>query len=165
MEYTIAEINQMTQPEFVSAFGTVFEDTPSIAEQVWHHRPFHDLANLHQTMITLVAQMSEDAQLTLIRAHPDLGSRVQMAPASVQEQTNVGLDRLSSAEYRQFQHLNTTYQTKFGFPFIMAVKGQTKEAILAAFAKRLEHTAVQEQQQAMLEIGKIARFRLEGLCN
>lgn len=165
MGYSIIEINQMTQPEFVQVFGSVFEDTPSIAAQAWHRRPFLDLASLYQAMITLVEQMPEDDLLTLIRAHPDLGSRVQMAPASVQEQTSVGLDRLSPAEYGRFQQLNNTYQTKFDFPFIMAVKGQTKEVILAAFAERLNHTAAREKQQAILEIEKIARFRLEALFN
>ena len=165
MAYTIAEINHMTQSKFVTAFGEVFEDTPSIAEQAWYQRPFLDLTHLHQTMVALVEQMSEDAQLALIRAHPDLGSRVKMALASVQEQTSVGLDRLSPAEYQQFQTLNTTYQNKFGFPFIMAVKGQTKETILAAFAQRLQNTSTQEQHQALLEITKIAHFRLNDLLD
>ena len=84
MGYRITQMNQMSQAEFVAAFGSVFEDTPSLAEQTWHHCPFTDLAHLHQTMVTLVDQLSPDAQLVLIRAHPDLGSRVHMAPASVQ---------------------------------------------------------------------------------
>ncbi|MBT9314773.1 2-oxo-4-hydroxy-4-carboxy-5-ureidoimidazoline decarboxylase [Leptothoe spongobia] len=163
MRYTITELNQMTQAEFVAVLGDVFEDTPSIAEQAWHQRPFLNLDNLHQTMVSMVEKMSEDAQLALIRAHPDLGSQVQMAPASVQEQTSVGLDRLSPAEYKQFQTLNTTYQTKFGFPFIMAIKGQAKEAILTAFVKRSKKSLVSEQQQALLEINKIAQFRLNDL--
>ncbi|MGD1949874.1 MAG: 2-oxo-4-hydroxy-4-carboxy-5-ureidoimidazoline decarboxylase [Leptolyngbyaceae cyanobacterium] len=163
MAYSISNINQMTQTEFVTAFGDVFEDTPSLAEQTWHHCPFTDLAHLHQTMVTLVDQLSPDAQLVLIRAHPDLGSRVHMAPASVQEQTGVGLNNLSAAEYKKFQILNKSYQTKFGFPFIMAVKGQTKEAILTAFDRRLQNSPAHEQQQAILEIVKIAHFRLNDL--
>jgi 2-oxo-4-hydroxy-4-carboxy-5-ureidoimidazoline decarboxylase len=163
MGYSITEINQITQSEFVNILGSVFEDTSSIAEQAWHQQPFADVTHLHQTMVNIVEQMPEAAQLDLIRAHPDLGSRVQMAPASVQEQTSVGLDRLSPSEYEQFQKLNTTYQAKFGFPFIMAVTGQTKDAILAAFAERLHNAPIYEQQQALLEIGKIARFRLDAL--
>lgn len=165
MAYTITELNQMTQAEFVTALGDVFEDTPSIATQAWHQRPFTNVANLHQTMVALVEQMSETVQLDLIRAHPDLGSRVHMAAASVQEQTSVGLDRLRPSEYEQFQTLNTTYQTKFGFPFIMAIKGQTKEEILAAFTQRLQNTPASEHQQALAEIRKIARFRLDDLCD
>ncbi len=163
MAYTITEINQMTQAEFVAALGSVFEDTPSIAEQTWHQRPFVDLPHLHQTMVNIVEQMPEEAQLELIQAHPDLGSSVQMASDSVQEQASVGLDQLSPSEYGQWQQLNTAYRGKFGFPFIMAVTGQTKETILAAFATRVHHTPVVEQQQALLEIGKIAHFRLDKL--
>ncbi|MEM7064173.1 MAG: 2-oxo-4-hydroxy-4-carboxy-5-ureidoimidazoline decarboxylase [Cyanobacteria bacterium P01_B01_bin.77] len=165
MAHTITELNQMTQAEFVMTLGDVFEHTPSIAEQAWHQRPFTDIANLHQTMGTLVEQMPATAQLALIRAHPDLGSRVHMAAASVQEQTSVGLNRLSSSEYEQFQTLNTTYQTKFGFPFIMAIRGQTKDEILAAFTQRLQNTPASERQRALLEIQKIARFRLDDLCD
>ena len=163
MAYSISDINQMTQTEFVTAFGSVFEDTPILAEQTWHHRPFTNLAHLHQTMVTLVNQLPQAAQLALIRAHPDLGSRVQMAPASVQEQASVGLNNLSPAEYEKFQTLNKSKQTKFGFPFIMAVKGQTKEAILTAFDRRLQNSSARERQQAVLEIAKIACFRLNDL--
>lgn len=165
MAYTITELNQMTQAEFVTVLGDVFEHTPSIAKQAWHQRPFADVTNLHQTMVTLVEQMSETAQLDLIRAHPDLGSRVHMAAASIQEQTSVGLNRLRPSEYEQFQTLNTTYQTKFGFPFIMAIRGQTKDEILAAFTQRLQNTPASEHQRALLEIQKIARFRLDDLCD
>lgn len=165
MAYTITELNQMTQAEFVAALGDVFEHTPKIATQAWHQRPFTDVATLHQTMVALVEQMSEPAQLDLIRAHPDLGSRVHMATASVQEQTSVGLNRLSPSEYEQFQTLNTTYQTKFGFPFIMAIRGQTKDEILAAFTQRLQNTPASEHQRALSEIKKIARFRLDDLCD
>lgn len=163
MGYTISEINQMEQSEFVKVFGCVFEDTPIIAEQVWQYRPFADLADLHHAMMTLVEQMSESAQLALIRVHPSLGSRVQMAPASVQEQTSIGLNQLDPQEYERFQTLNNAYQAKFGFPFIMAVKGQSKESILAAFTQRLQNSVSEEQQCALTEIGKIARFRLADL--
>lgn len=165
MRYTITQVNQMTQAEFVAIFGAIVEDTPSIAEQTWHQRPFLDLASLHQTMIILVEQMSKENQLELICAHPDLGSRVTMAPASMQEQTCVGLDRLSPEDYDQFQTLNAAYQTKFGFPFIMAIKGSNKETILAAFTKRLQNNPTIERQRALLEIGKIAQFRLEALIS
>ncbi|MBX2862004.1 MAG: 2-oxo-4-hydroxy-4-carboxy-5-ureidoimidazoline decarboxylase [Leptolyngbyaceae cyanobacterium MAG.088] len=163
MGYRIIDINQMPQAEFVAALGGVFEATPSIAEQVWCQRPFEDLSQLHQAMVTIVEQLPEASQLALIRAHPDLGSRVQMASASVKEQASVGLDRLSPSEYEQFQQLNATYQAKFGFPFIMAVTGQRKETILAVFAQRVCNDPVNERQQALLEIGKIARFRLDML--
>ena len=155
----------MTQTEFVAAFGSVFENTPGIAAQSYQHRPFSDVNHLHQTMASMVEQMPETAKLELIRSHPDLGSKAKMAPASVQEQASVGLDYLNTEEYNQFQTLNKRYRTKFNFPFIMAVKGQTKETILAAFTSRLQNTSAVEQQQTLIEINKIARFRLDDLID
>lgn len=165
MAYSLDEINHMTRTEFVAVFGSVFEDTPSIAVQSWQQQPFLDVNHLHQTMVQMVEQMSETAKLDLIRAHPDLGSRAKMAPASVQEQASIGLDNLNMAEYSQFKTLNKCYQTKFGFPLIMAVKDQTKEIILAAFTTRLQNTPAVEQQQALIEINKIARYRLDDLID
>lgn len=165
MAYSLHEINHMTQTEFVSVFGSVFENTPSIAERSWQQRPFEDINHLHRTMASMVKQMSETAQLDLIRSHPDLGSRAKMAPASVHEQASVGLNYLNVEEYDQFQTLNKRYHTKFGFPFIIAVKGQTKDTILATFINRLKNTPAIEQQQALIEINKIAYLRLAALIN
>lgn len=160
MTYTIAELNQMDQAAFVAALGAVFEQTPSIAQQAWTHRPFRDVADLHQNMVLVVQSLSPAAQLALIQAHPDLGSKAKMAEASVQEQAGVGLDRLTPAEYDRLTQLNQAYQTKFGFPFIIAVKNHTKESILAAFEQRLQNSVQTELQQALAEISQIAQFRL-----
>jgi 2-oxo-4-hydroxy-4-carboxy-5-ureidoimidazoline decarboxylase len=141
----------------------VFEDTPAIAQIAWHARPFTSVSDLHQQMVKVVSYLSAEHELALIRAHPDLGSRLAMAEASVQEQAGVGLDRLSPQEYEQFQQLNQAYTEKFGFPFIIAVKNRTKESILMSFQRRLENSATQERQQALVEIAAIARFRLNEL--
>ncbi|HEY9761592.1 MAG TPA: 2-oxo-4-hydroxy-4-carboxy-5-ureidoimidazoline decarboxylase [Trichocoleus sp.] len=159
--YSLAELNQMDQAAFTEALGAVFEDTPAIAHQAWYQRPFPTAESLHHCMIEIVQSMPLADQLTLIRAHPDLGSRVQMADASVQEQTSVGLDRLTPEEHACFLSLNQNYRTKFGFPFIMAVAGQSKKQILTAFAERLDHAQSTEIRQALQEIGKIAWFRLK----
>lgn len=160
MTYTIAELNQMDQAAFVNALGAVFEHTPAIAQQAWMQRPFRDVADLHQNMVAVVQSMSPAAQLALIQAHPDLGSKAKMAEASVKEQTGAGLDRLTPAEYDRFTQLNQAYQTRFGFPFIIAVKNHTKESILAAFDRRLQNPVETELQQALTEISQIAQFRL-----
>ncbi len=165
MTYHISEINQMSQMAFVEVFGGVFEHTPEIAFQAWTKRPFADVNNLHQQMVTVVNEMSLEEQLTLIRAHPDLGSKVKMAEASVKEQAGVGLDRVSSEEYERFEFLNQSYQDKFGFPFIIAVKNQTKMSILEAFEGRLQNTLDVEKQQALNEIAGIAKFRLINLIS
>lgn len=153
----------MSQEEFVEVLGAVFEDTPTIARQVWHQRPFADVTQLHQSMVEVVKDMSRDEQLTLIRAHPDLGSKAKMAQASVQEQAEVGLDRLSPEEYDRFESLNRAYKDKFEIPFIVAVKNHTKTSILEAFERRVENTVDAEMVQAIAEIVEIARFRLVDL--
>ncbi len=163
MSFSLEQLNQINQEAFVEALGAVFEDTPAIARQAWHDRPFQDVADMHQKMVQVVNGMSSDEQLALIKAHPDLGSRAKMAAASVQEQAGVGLDRLSPEEYQTFQSLNQAYQTKFDFPFIIAVKNHTKASILKAFEQRLQNSADIEKQQALSEIAQIARFRLEGI--
>jgi 2-oxo-4-hydroxy-4-carboxy-5-ureidoimidazoline decarboxylase len=163
MSYSISEINQMSQESFVEVFGTVYEATPEVAAEVWRDRPFTDSAALHQAMVTVVNNMSAAAQLRLILAHPDLGSKAQMAEASVQEQSNARLDQLSAVEYAQFQRLNNAYRQKFGFPFVMAIKGQNKTCILNAFEQRLNHGTAEERARSLLEIFNIAQFRLNDL--
>jgi 2-oxo-4-hydroxy-4-carboxy-5-ureidoimidazoline decarboxylase len=104
--------------------------------------------------------MSDSEQLILIRSHPDLGSKAKMAEASVKEQAGVGLDRLNSQEFDRFQVLNHKYKEKFGFPFIIAVKTQNKMSIFDAFELRLQNAIELEKERALLEIFKIAKFRL-----
>ncbi|MCY7273493.1 MAG: 2-oxo-4-hydroxy-4-carboxy-5-ureidoimidazoline decarboxylase [Phormidesmis sp. CAN_BIN44] len=163
MGYSIAQLNQMSQLEFVERLGAVFEETPTIAQQVWEQRPFADVDDLHQKMIAIVKMMSQAEQLKLIRAHPDLGSKAKMAEASVQEQSGVGLDRLSSQEYARFQSLNQAYKDKFGFPFIVAVKNHSKSSVLDVFDRRLENSLSAEITQALVEISTIVHFRLMSL--
>ncbi|MDX2097658.1 MAG: 2-oxo-4-hydroxy-4-carboxy-5-ureidoimidazoline decarboxylase [Leptolyngbyaceae cyanobacterium bins.59] len=163
MRVAIATLNQMDQDEFVGVLGEIFEQTPSIAREVWFQRPFQDGDDLHKKMAQIVQNFEAPAQLALIRAHPDLGSRLKMAEASVKEQAGVGLDRLSAEEYDQFQSLNQAYKDKFAFPFIIAVRNHTKASILEAFHRRLQNGLETEQQQAIVEIIQIARFRLMDL--
>lgn len=163
MFYTIAQLNQISQEEFVEALGAVFEHTPAIAQCCWNYRPFADVSQLHQSMVDVVKTMNRDEQLALIQAHPDLGSKAKMAASSVQEQAGVGLDSLTSKEYDRFQSLNQAYKDKFGFPFIIAVKNQTITGILEAFERRLENTVDAEMAQALTEINQIAKFRLHDL--
>ncbi|WP_035991973.1 2-oxo-4-hydroxy-4-carboxy-5-ureidoimidazoline decarboxylase [Leptolyngbya sp. KIOST-1] len=161
MPYTLDQLNAMTEADFVVALGPAFEDTPAIAAQVWPQRPFSSVADLHQRMVHIVQAMAPADQLALIRAHPDLGTRVAMAEASVAEQTKAGLSNLSPEEYHQFQTLNQQYKGQFGFPFILAVAGHTKTTVLENFIKRLRNSSDVEVTTALREIEKIALFRLE----
>ncbi|MBF2083845.1 MAG: 2-oxo-4-hydroxy-4-carboxy-5-ureidoimidazoline decarboxylase [Thermoleptolyngbya sp. C42_A2020_037] len=151
----------MSQEAFVAALGAIFENTPAIAAKAWHQRPFDSVEALHRAMVAVVQADSDDAQLALLRAHPDLGSRAAMADASVQEQASAGLDRLSPEEYSRFHQLNQAYTERFGFPFIIAVRSHTKASILAAFEERLQNSRESERQTALQEVFKIARFRLD----
>lgn len=163
MSYSIAQINSMTQDEFVAALGEIFEETPAIARSTWEKRPFADGTDLYQQMINAVKAMSKQEQLALIQAHPDLGSKVKMAEASVQEQSGIGLDRLTASEYERFEQLNTAYKAKFRFPFIVAVKNHTKDSIFAAFEQRLRNSVDREFEEAICEIYQIAQFRLSAI--
>jgi len=161
MSYSLDTVNQMSQAEFVTAFGAIFEETPSVAKQAWENRPFDSVEELHRAMVDVVKADTEISQLALIKAHPDLGSRATMAEASVQEQAGAGLGQMSEQEYTRFQQLNSAYKRKFEFPFILAVKGHTVASILQAFEDRLKNSANSEREQALAEIFQIARFRLE----
>ncbi|MGL4881453.1 MAG: 2-oxo-4-hydroxy-4-carboxy-5-ureidoimidazoline decarboxylase [Waterburya sp.] len=162
-QYTLAQLNHMSQGEFTTILGEIWEETPIIAEKAWQSKPFTDLEALYQAMVVVVNNLSATEQLALIKAHPDLGSKAKMAEASIQEQAGIGLDSLSESEYQRFQSLNQAYKDKFGFPFIIAVKYHTKESILEAFVSRLKNNQETEKQQALAEISKIARLRLKSL--
>ena len=163
MQYTIHQLNAMNQEAFTQALATIFEHSPWIPKNAWQNCPFADLSDLHQSMVKVVQAATKEQQLNLICAHPDLGTKVKMAEASVKEQAGVGLDRLTPEEYQRFHFLNQTYKDKFGFPFIIAVKNHTKDSILAAFEERIKNSPETEMAQALTEIAQIAIFRLNDL--
>ncbi|GEM82885.1 MAG: hypothetical protein KatS3mg073_1194 [Meiothermus sp.] len=162
---TLAEMNQLSREAFVEAVGWVFEHSPWIALQAWESRPWDSLKALHRAMVRCVQEAPKEAQLALIRAHPDLGSRARMAPASVSEQKGAGLDALSPEEFQHIQALNQAYTAQFGFPFILAVRGKTKADVLRAMEQRLQNHPELEFQTALEEIYKIAYFRLADLLD
>ena len=114
-------------------------------------------------MIDIVQNAEESKQLALLRAHPDLGTRLQMSEVSQKEQAGVGLDKLTKEEFAEFVSLNKRYVTKFNFPFIMAVKGQNKESILLAMKQRVHNAYEEEYRIALQEVYKIAGFRLDDI--
>lgn len=162
-----AALSALSEAEFVTLLGGIFEGSPWIAREVYAQRPFGSLDELHCAMCDAVAGAGVEAQLELIRAHPDLAGKAAIAgeltAASSAEQAGAGLDRLSEAEYGRFHALNDRYRARFGFPFVLAVKGHTKASILVAFEARLPNTPEAERVQALSEIYRIARFRLEAL--
>jgi len=157
---TLAELNAMPQPAFTEALGWIFEHSPWVAEQASRSRPFATLEALHQAMVAVVRHAPLEQQLTLIRAHPDLGARAKMSDASIGEQAGAGLDQLSADEFQQLRKWNAEYTARFGFPFIFAVKGATKHDILRALEQRLSEPVETEFETALGQIERIASFRL-----
>ena len=112
-------------------------------------------------MTTALAQATREEQVAVLRAHPDLGTRARMGDASVGEQAGAGLDRLSPEEFERLQRMNRAYRETFGFPFLLAVKGRTKDEVLDALADRLTRGAEEEFAEALGQVARIVRFRLE----
>lgn len=153
----------MSATDFISSLGWVFEKSPWVAEKAWERIPYHSKDHLLVTMITIVKVAEKPLQLSLLRSHPDLGTKLKMSDVSLQEQSHAGLDTLSEQEYEDFSLLNWMYVDKFGFPFIMAVKGQDKQTILEAMKERLYSSIEEEWNQALQEVFKIASFRLNDM--
>lgn len=160
---TVAELSASDRAAFVRTLGGIFEDSPWVAERAWERRPFASLDDLHAAMTGVVAGATEAEQLALLRAHPDLGTRARISEASTGEQRGAGLDRLTPAEFTRLQRLNTDYRRRFGFPFLFAVKGSTTDDVLAALDARSARTHAEEFAEALQQVYKIARFRLEQL--
>lgn len=164
--------SQLDKTEFMTVFSGVFEHSPWIAEDVWEAgvRGHHDsVAGLHRAFGDVIRNSERERKLALLRAHPELAvgiaSKQQLTEASRREQRGAQLDRCSPAEFSEFQKLNKSYGEKFGFPFIMAVKGCDRHGILEAFRARLINTPDQEFQAAVDQVIRIGRFRIEGLFN
>jgi OHCU decarboxylase len=162
---TIEELNALDRPAFTAALGWIFEGSPWIAERVWRLRPFSGIEQLHAAMTAAVTDATQDEQLALLRAHPDLGARARMSEVSTGEQSAVGLDQLTSEEFERLHRLNAAYREKFGYPFLFAVKGSDKHQILEALESRLTRALQQEFDEALRQVYRIARFRLQELTD
>jgi 2-oxo-4-hydroxy-4-carboxy-5-ureidoimidazoline decarboxylase len=160
---TITEFNALESDAFIATLGGIFEHSPWVARDALPSRPFVSLEDLHAAMCAVMRAASHDQQLELIRAHPELAARAQMSADSVSEQRGAGLDQLTPDEYAGLLELNAAYRAKFGFPFIVAVKGKDKNDIRAALEERVHNDLETEFQTALAQIERIALFRLEAL--
>jgi 2-oxo-4-hydroxy-4-carboxy-5-ureidoimidazoline decarboxylase len=157
---TLGELNALDRPRFVEAIGWVFEHSPWVAERAWDQAPFANIEALRAAMVLQVEVAPAVQRLALLCAHPDLGTRARIGAASTAEQAGVGLDRLTEEEFARLQRLNTAYREKFGFPFILAVKGSTKYDILQALERRVAASVEEERREALRQVYRIAEFRL-----
>jgi 2-oxo-4-hydroxy-4-carboxy-5-ureidoimidazoline decarboxylase len=164
---TLEELNARDHRGFVVALGGVFEDSPWVAEGAWGRHPFPTLDALHRAMVDAVRGAPEEAQLALIRAHPELAGKAavrgKLTADSQAEQVGAGLTQCSPEEFKRLQELNRAYNEKFGFPFVIAVKGLDRKTILERFAERLQRDRAEELEEALQQIERIAWLRLESL--
>ncbi len=161
---TLAEINALDRDAFVARLGGIVEHTPWIAEAAWPHRPFASVDALHAAMVAALMAAPIETQLLVIRGHPELAGKAairgEMTADSKQEQGGAGLTQCSPQEFARLSALNRAYKAKFGFPFIIAVKGLDRAAIIAQFEARLEHDRITEFDTALAQIARISRLRL-----
>jgi 2-oxo-4-hydroxy-4-carboxy-5-ureidoimidazoline decarboxylase len=158
---TIEQVNDLSSTEFEKTYGDVAEHSPWVARHAACDRPFVSRESMIRAFHEAVHSASETAQLALIRAHPDLASKAKLTSNSAHEQEQAGLGALTTEEFARFTHLNELYKSKFDFPFIFAVKGATKQQILAGFAERVNHSKEDEFAMALDQVCRIFRFRIE----
>ncbi|MCT8974113.1 2-oxo-4-hydroxy-4-carboxy-5-ureidoimidazoline decarboxylase [Microbaculum marinisediminis] len=155
----------MDPAAFVAAFADIAEHSPWVAERAAAERPFRDRSAVVDAFARAVRSADADDRLALLRAHPDLAGRAaiagQIGADSRSEQAGAGLDRLTADEFTRFTEMNTAYRDRFGFPFILAVRGATKHDILAAFEARIDNDRAGEFETALEQVCRIMRFRLE----
>ena len=156
--------------DFVERFGGVFEHSPFIAERAYDAGLLFvplTAKGIHNGLVQIFRKASHEERLGILRAHPDLAGKLAIAGGlteeSRKEQAGAGLDRLSPQEHARFTELNTAYTQKFGFPFIIAVKGLTRDDILAAFETRVDNGTQEEFDTAAAQVEKIALLRLNAL--
>ena len=143
---TATELSNLSKEDFVAAVGSVYEKSPWVAEQAYDAaKPFESLAALAAAMKKTLDGAGTEAQLAVLRAHPDLAGRAAIAgdltAESTEEQKRAGLGSLTPEEMAKFTELNTAYKAKFGFPFVLAVRNANKAVILGAFARRIHNSA------------------------
>ena len=161
---SLTALNGMGREEFTRHFGGVFERSPHFAARASAARPYDSVDDLHRAFAAEIEQASENEQLALLRAHPDLADRlVRLTASSSEEQASAGLDTLHAEDLREFHRLNTSYRKRFGFPFVICARLNSKDTILASFRTRLENSRETEFRTALAEVEKIARLRLQDL--
>lgn len=154
---------------FLARYGAVYERSPWIAAAVWDGgRASDDAAELAAAMERVVEASDRETRLALLRAHPDLAGRLAvgggLTDASSAEQAGAGLDCCSPAEFAEFTALNERYKSRFGFPFILAVRGYDRAGILEVFRRRIGNEPEDEFREALDQVHHIARLRLLALA-
>ncbi len=161
--FSMARVNDMDRATFAEVFGQVYEESCWVAESAWEQKPFADRAALANAMEQIVRAAGSDQVLALFRAHPRLGIVAPMSDYSREEQAGAGLRATREEDRIILAELNDDYEAKFGFPFIIAVRGHTPASIIEACSNRLSADRELEIQQNLGQVCKIAGLRLAGL--
>jgi OHCU decarboxylase len=166
---TLRELDGMGEEAFVETLGAIFEHSSWVARGAWPQRPFGSVEALHGALEAAMRAAPREAQVELIRAHPELAGREARAggltEASAREQAGAGLDRLSAGEVAALRDLNRAYRQRLGFPLVVCVREHTPQSILAWGRERLHRAPDAEIETALGEIAKIARMRLDDLVS
>lgn len=164
---SIDQVNAQEQSAFVHLLGGVFEHSPWVAQRAYPHRPFPSREALHAAMVDVVQRASIEEQLALLNAHPELAGKEASAGTltadSTVEQASAGLNSLSTAELEHLARLNRDYRTKFGFPFIIAVRDYDRRGIFAEFARRLSQDRATEFATCLGQVYRITAIRLTNI--
>ena len=163
----INKINKLAKIEFIKVFANIFENSEWVASELHEQRPFESFEDLSTKMILIFKNSTKEKKLEVFNKHPSLADKTKIASLtkdSLHEQTVVGLDQCNEEEFEEFKNLNLEYK-KFGFPFILAVKGKTKIEILNNFRKRISSNPEKEFNEAINQVKQIAVLRLKDLSN
>ena len=157
---SIDKFNKLSKAEFISIFGNIFEKTEWIAEKCYESKPYNNLDEFVSKMMKIFENIEKEKHIEILNSHPDLAVEKKLTEDSKKEQKNANLNQCTDEEFVEFKKLNEEYKKKFGFPFIIAVKGKNKEEILNSFRQRITNNINLEFEEAKKQVKKIASFRL-----
>ena len=157
---SIDRVNKLSKSGFISIFGNVFEKTEWIAQKSYDSKPYKNFEELFSKMMEIFENTNKENHIKILNTHPDLAVERKLTDDSKNEQKNARLNQCTNEEFIEFKKLNEEYKKKFGFPFILAVKGNNKEEILNSFRQRITNNINLEFEEAKKQVKKIANFRL-----
>ena len=157
---SIDKVNKLSKSDFISIFGNVFEKTEWIAQKSYDSKPYKNFEELFSKMMEVFENSNKENHIKILNAHPNLAVEKKLTKDSKKEQKSSSLNQCTEKEFLEFKKLNEEYKKKFGFPFIIAVKGKNKEEILNSFRQRIANNINLEFIEAKKQVIKIAIFRL-----
>tara|TARA_B100002019_G_scaffold7774_1_gene6163 strand:+ start:1919 stop:2419 length:501 start_codon:yes stop_codon:yes gene_type:complete len=164
MKFT-KKLNSLSENEFVSIFGSVFEKSNWIANEAFRLKPFKNEEDLVNKITKIYENCSDEKILKIFNLHPKLAIEKKLTNFSSKEQTGAELDKCTKDELLEFENLNLEYEKKFKFPFIISVKGKNKNNILINFRERIQNDYTTEFVEAKSQVKMIALFRLNEILN